>query len=338
MFRFVVASLLLVPVAAALPAAPVRKAAAAPRPPHSPGQAEPAPAVAFSPNGKLLAVAGYGKVTLLETATGKPTAVLAPHEGSVTGVQFSPDGTRLAASAGQPGKAGEIRVWDLQTRAARVLRGLHTDTVLEVAWSPDGRSLAACSYDRLVSVWDLATGTGLPLKDHTDAVYSVAWSPDGRRLASASGDRIVKVWDVESGKRLFTLGDATAELYSVAFHPSGTEVAAVGVDRMLRKWSLAGTSGTLLRSAFAHDAAILRVLYTPDGAGIYTTSEDRSVRLWDAQTLLERRVFEKQPDWGMGLARAADNTLLAVSRYDGTVALYEAASGKRRLQTLRATR
>jgi WD40 repeat protein len=105
------------------------------------------------------------------------------------------------------------------------------------------------------------------------------------------------------------------------------------VDKMLRKWSLTPNSGALLRSAFAHEAPILRVLYTPDGDGVYTTSEDRSVRLWDSQTLLEKKVYEKQPDWALGLALSPDEKLLAVSRYNGTVTLYDTATGERRLHT-----
>jgi WD40 repeat protein len=245
-------------------------------------------------------------------------------------VAFSPDGKTLAASGGQPGRTGEIRLWNVQARTSRLLSGVHTDVVYSVAWSPDGKRLAAGSYDRLASLWEVSSGTGQPLKDHTDAVYSVAFSPDGKRLATVSGDRTLKIWDVAAGKRTFTLSDSTAELYSVAFSPSGSEVVAGGVDRMLRKWSLTPTAGTLGRSAFAHEGPVLRVAYTPDGTGILTSSEDRSVRLWDAATLSEKRIYARQPDWALGLAVSPDGSLLGVSRYDGTIAVYTVATGQLR--------
>jgi len=294
-------------------------------------------AVQFSPDGRLLAVGGYRTVALIDVATGKAVATLAGHEADVTSLAFSPTGDRLAAAGGAPGKSGEIRVWDLAKRTARVLAGAHTDAVYSVAWSRDGKALAAGSYDRLVSLWDVATGASRKLKDHTDAVYSVAFSPDGKQVASASGDRTVKVWDVVSGKRVFTLSDSTAELYAVAFHPSGGQIAAAGVDKMLRKWSVTPTSGSLLRSAFAHDAPILRVVYTPDGDSVYTSAEDRSIRLWDSAALAEKKVFEKQPDWALGLALSPDEKLLAVSRYDGSVTVYDAATGARKLDPMRAS-
>jgi WD40 repeat protein len=334
--RYIAAATLLCGAAFAAPAA--RKPAGSRREAALPAVRSriPRPAVAFSPDGALLAVGGYREVTLVEAATGRVAGSLGGHEGSVTGLQFSPDGATLAAAGGTPGRSGEIRLWSLKARTSRVLTGAHSDTVYSIAWSPDGRTLAAGSYDRLVSLWDLSTGRSRPLKDHTDAVYAVAFSPDGSRLASASGDRTVKIWDVASGKRLFTLSDATAELYCVAFHPSGNQVAAGGVDRMLRKWSVTPTSGTLARSAFAHEGAVLRIVYTPDGGGVYTSSEDRAIKLWDSATLVEERVLEKQPDWALGIALSPDNSLLAVSRYDGSVTVYDASTGARKMDPLRA--
>jgi WD40 repeat protein len=159
-------------------------------------------------------------------------------------------------------------------------------------------------------------------------VYAVAFSSDGKLLASASGDRTVKVWDPAAGKRLYTLGDSTAELYSLTFSPSGKEVAAGGADKMLRKWSIGPTSGALERSAFAHSGPVLRVIFTPDGSGIYTSSQDKSIKLWDAGELQEKQILEKQPDWAMGLDLSTDGKRIAAARYDGSVAVYDTATGK----------
>lgn len=286
--------------------------------------------MAISPDNKLLAAGGYRRVDLLD-AEGILIQTLPVPEGTAAGVQFSPDGKYLAAACGTPGKSGMIRVWELPSLKVTDLTGAHTDAVYSLAWSPDSKMLAAASYDHLVSLWNLEAPAGAErfraLKDHTDAVYGVAFSPDGKFVASVGGDRTVKIWDVASGKRLYTLSDATAELYSVAFRPDGKQVAAGGVDRSLRVWNVGPQSGSLAKAAFAHDGPIIRVLYTPDGSGILTSSEDRGIKLWSADDLVERKVYEKQPDWAQGMAVTRDGSRLVVSRYDGSLMIYDLRTG-----------
>lgn len=291
------------------------------------GVRKPALSAAFSPDGSHLAIGGYQRVWLANGANGAVAKGLQGFAGGVVGLAWSPDGKILAASGGVPGSSGEIRLWNSATGQFRTLSGVHSDVVYGVSWSKDGQTLAACSYDHLVSLWDVASGKGRPLKDHTDAVYAVAFSPDGTLLASASGDRTVKLWDPKSGKRLYTLADSTAELYSLSFGPSGKELAAGGADKMLRKWSVGMTAGTLEKSAFAHSGPVLRVLYTPDGSGIYTSAQDKSIKLWDAGELQEKQVLDKQPDWAMGLAVSKDGKRLAAARYDGSLAVYDTTTG-----------
>ncbi len=308
-------------------------------------------AVAFSPDGRLLALGGYRRVWLLDVGTGSveaarlrrparflpshtapsrlPLALLGPTSGPVTSLAFSPDGRLLAAGGGAAGQFGEIQLWDVAgRRLASTLRG-HRDAVYSVAFSTDGRTLAAASYDRLVSLWPLAGGPPRMLKDHIDAVYAVAFAPNGRLVASASGDRTIKVWDAASGQRVYTLSEPAAEQYTVAFSRDGKQLAAGGADKILRLWNVSATGGRLARSAFAHEGAILRVVFSPDGRRLFTTGEDRRVKVWDTATLTERRVLEEQPDWAPALALSPDARRLAVGRFDGSVALYDTATGNR---------
>src|SRR5205085_2283230 len=85
-----------------------------------------------------------------------------------------------------------------------ILKG-HDDTILSIAWSPDGRMLASGSRDEAIRLWDVQTGQPLyTLEGHTGVVFSIAWSPDGRVLASGSGidELTIRLWDVQTRQLL----------------------------------------------------------------------------------------------------------------------------------------
>lgn len=282
-------------------------------------------AVAFSRDGRTLAVAGYGGLQLLDAASRRETARLGGHPGAVNCLAYSPEGGLLAAGGGEPGRSGEIRLWNPRTRSVRLLAGLHKDAVYALAWSPDGRRLAAAGYDRLTSVWDVAAGTAQPLRDHTDAVYAIDWSPDGRWIATASGDRTVKLWDPDTLSRLYTLSEPTAELYAVAF-VGPDSLAAGGADRMLRRWRVGPKSGELERSAFAHDGPVLCLAADRDGRRLFSGSADGSVKQWRPEDLTETAVIAREKEWCQGLSLSPTGDRLAACRHRGPVKVHSVGS------------
>lgn len=274
--------------------------------------------IAWSGDGKTLAMAAFKTVRLMDPETKNQIAELTGHADAVRAVAFSPDGTLLAAAGGLPARSGEVKIWNVaQRKLVATIKG-HADCIYGVAFSPDGKTIATGSYDKLVKLWDASTGKEIrTFKDHVDAVYAVAFTPDGTRLLSGSADRTVKVWDVTTGKRLYTLSDAQDGVNALALDPTGTKVVAGGADKTLRIWELQEGSGKLLNTLIAHEDAILRVAWSPDAKYILSSSADKTVKLFNADDVSELKSLP-QSGWSYGLRWSSDGQSFVIGRFDGT--------------------
>jgi WD40 repeat protein len=300
----------------------------------------PITSLAYRPDGKLLAAGSYKKAWLIDTTSSEVIGTWAGQIGPVTALAFSPDGCALAVGASVPAVRGEVRVYPVPPTGspmagARCTLSTHKDAVHCVAWSPDGKLLATCGYDRHIKLWDVISGKEVrTLRDHSDAVYGVAFHPGGALLASAAADRTVKVWDVATGRRLYTLGQSTDWVYSVAWSPNGHSLAAGGVDKSIRVWAATTEGGKLVQSVYGHEGPITRLAYAADGRTLYSASEDRTVKAWDAARMVERRVYPRQPAAILALAVRPDRAQLALGSYDGRLLLSDESTGAVQFQPL----
>jgi WD40 repeat protein len=204
--------------------------------------------VAFSPDGKYLAVAAGGQprdaigiVKLWDLTTGKEAVTIKPWH-RFTHIAFSPDGKVLVSNSsthawGPGGLAFSLlQFWNTGTgKEMFLIKGDTTDTeVCDMVFRPDGRQLACACMDGTVRVWDMAMGKAIhAIKAHTMALStdtsSVAYSSDGKRLASAGPDG-VKIWDPVTGQEICTLKvrrTTFVQPYRVAFSPDGKYLASV---------------------------------------------------------------------------------------------------------------
>jgi tetratricopeptide (TPR) repeat protein len=109
-----------------------------------------------------------------------------------------------------------------------------------LAFSPDGKQLAAASEDLTVTVWDVTSGQQqLTLRGHARPAREVAFSPDGQRLASASFDRTIKLWDLATSQEILTLRGHKLGVFAVAFSPDGDRLATAGEDNVVKLWEAA---------------------------------------------------------------------------------------------------
>jgi len=306
---------------------------------QTPNALLPAPvtALAYSPDGKVLAVGGYRTVRLLDAATGQLVRTVTGTADQVQCVVWSRDGALLAASGGVPGQAGEVILYDAQTwTPLRTLIG-HNEVVYGVAFKPNGQEIATGSLDKTARIWNVGTGQCTRvIKDHADAVMSVAYSPDGKLLATGSTDRSVKLFDTTTWKRLAVLSAHEDGVTRVAFNTHGTLLATSGADKTVRIWTVKIGAMENPQHTLGEGDAINACAFSPDGSLLVYGASNRIVKVYNGTGTGQKAEMKDLSDWVYSVAVGADNQTIAVGTQDGNVLFYDVKQN-RLLRTITLT-
>jgi WD40 repeat protein len=263
---------------------------------------QPVQAVAFSPDGQLLAWAGR-RIRLCDTATRRELRRLGKEGDPVLSITFSPDGKLLAAG----NRSGWLRLYDVSTGQEQKLLGGGEGGITCLSFSPDGKAIVmAQERSTNVTVWEVDTGNRLlciPVaQDLRAVVKSVAFSPEGSKLvtglAAFNTQSLVDnlyLWDAKTGRVVGQLDGQFGQIAAVVFSPDGRTLASAsgenafygGSDRTIRLWEIA--TGRERCRFQGHQSGISSIAFAPDGRSLVSAGEDSTAIVWDITGLRRSR-------------------------------------------------
>lgn len=234
--------------------------------------------LAFSPDGKRLATANEdGTLKVWDPANGQELLSL-PRMSGLYAVTFMSDSQRLVTAH----QDGTTKMWDAVTGGLLLTLAGHISTVIDVASSPEGNTIATGGYDGDIRIWDSAAGRELlTLAAHADQAYNVRYSPDGHQLATVGMDGYARIWDPISGELRLELAPGSP-LTSLAYSPDGGLLATGGLDGSVTIWST--TTGQEVLRLAGHQSMVSRLAFSPDGHRLATASWDGTAKIWDVSS------------------------------------------------------
>jgi WD40 repeat protein len=305
--------------------------------------------VAYAPDGKAFYTASEdGTVQKWDAATrqrmGKPFSADSESSDGPAGLYslaLSKDGARMAIGDGR----GQISVWDITAwppaHVATVTSSLGEGSrraVYALAFNPQGDVLASgtsISNSGVIDLWRMADiAAGKPLTSmpaHKNWVWDVAFNADGTRLASAGRDGVVNLWDtsaLDATKPITRLAAARVNnATSVTFTPDGNWLISGHVNGAIILRNLAITRSLTIGGA--HDATVWGLVVSRDGQRLYSSSRDRSIRVWDIGDPFNTKllaVLNGHPATLLRIALSKDEKNVLAGDNDGNIAVWNVAA------------
>jgi RNA polymerase sigma factor (sigma-70 family) len=307
-------------------------------------------ALTISRDCRLLAVGlKTGSIWVIDLSTGQMIRQLSTAEG-IKCLRFSPDRTILASGETEdgprvpdpardrtrPGPKGiaegwepsMVTLWDVATGRKVHCIPAHIQWINDLAFAPDGRTLATCGAETVIRLWDVATGRERLGADRPrTAIRSVAISPEGRHVITGGYDGTIREWDPSTGRPLRLVGCCGMTVQDLAYTPDGAGLVTGSYDYTCRLWDLA--SGEERRRFDVVNGWIRNVAVSPDGRSLFS-----AMKVFDLATGRLKTILVDPQGKEYANANYADGLFTRDSAGvmvgdDGGVVLFDASSGRR---------
>ena len=300
--------------------------------------------LAFSPDGALLAVTGYHEVLLHKADGSGLVARLVGLSERAQAIAFSPDGKWLAVTGGDPGRFGEIQLWNVQKRKLKMSIPLTFDTLYGASWSHDSKLIAFGCADNSLRAIDAETGKQVLYQGgHSDWVLDTVFSLKATHLISVSRDRTMKLTEM-STQRLednitsITPGALKGGLQAVDRHPQKDELLIGGADGVPRLYQMFRTKARVIGDDFNFIRAypglsgrVFAVRFSADGSRVVAgSSSDGKGEVKVAQTADGKAVSTFKGINGpiYALAYHPKGQTVASAGFEGIVRLHHPDTGE----------
>jgi len=295
-------------------------------------EGEEALAIAFSPDGKLIAT-GFVTITIWDAATGTEIRTLKGHEAAVMSLEFSPDGERIISGS----MDGLVKVWDVNTgEEIMTLEGHEAGKgVAAIDLSTDGRRIVSIDYDGIIKVWIANSGEELPTIKTTlgkgEYGRTVALSPDGKRIIAGRKSKRVYEWDAATGEKLRTFRMQDQSVIIVEYSPDGKQIAMGCGEGMIKIVDTETEKETILTEGEGWDRSlVVSLAFSPDGRRLISGGYDRMVRVWDTNTGKELTTLAGHPAPISQVVFSPDGQLIASVAYGGQSRVWDPSEDRER--------